>query len=84
MASVLRCPVFMVFCTFVAPRRYLLRCELLAERVELPRAGREQAIEGYAAQFAGRLEHYAGAAPDNWFNFYDFWKMPADDQQPQQ
>jgi predicted LPLAT superfamily acyltransferase len=75
MASVLRCPVFMVFCTFVTPRRYLLRCELLAERIELPRADRERAIEAYVAQFAARLEHHAGAAPDNWFNFYDFWKM---------
>ena len=84
MASVLRCPVFMVFGTFVAPRRYVLRCELLADRVELPRATREQAITSYAAQFARRLEHYAGAAPDNWFNFYDFWKMTADDQQAQQ
>ncbi|WP_181233719.1 LpxL/LpxP family acyltransferase [Enhygromyxa salina] len=84
MASVLRCPVFMVFGTFEPPARYVLRCELLAEQVELPRANREQAINRYAAQFARRVEHYAGAAPDNWFNFYDFWKMPADDQQPQQ
>jgi predicted LPLAT superfamily acyltransferase len=83
MASVLRCPVFMVFGTYVAPRRYVLRCELLADRVELPRKSREQAIAGYAQQFARRLEHYAQAAPDNWFNFYDFWKMSADDQPPQ-
>ena len=25
------------------------------------------------AQYAERLEHYARKAPDNWFNFYDFW-----------
>jgi predicted LPLAT superfamily acyltransferase len=83
MASVLRCPVLMVFSTYVAPRKYVLRCELLAERVELPRASREQAIAGYAGQFAARLEHYARAAPDNWFNFFDFWKMQADDPRPQ-
>jgi predicted LPLAT superfamily acyltransferase len=90
MASALRCPVLMVFSTFVAPRRYVLRCELLADRVELPRASREQAIAGYAGQFASRLEHYARAAPDNWFNFFDFWfdfashspKMQADEQRP--
>jgi predicted LPLAT superfamily acyltransferase len=90
MASALRCPVLMVFSTFVAPRRYVLRCELLADKVELPRASREQAIAGYAGQFAGRLEHYARAAPDNWFNFFDFWfdfashspKMQADEQRP--
>ncbi len=81
MASVLRCPVLMVFSTYVAPRRYVLRCELLADRVELPRASREQAIAAYAGQFAARLEHYARAAPDNWFNFFDFWKMQVDDPQ---
>lgn len=73
MASVLRCPVLMVFGTYVAPRRYELRCELLAERVELPRKTREQALNGYVQEFAARLEHYARAAPDNWFNFFDFW-----------
>ncbi|WP_181197451.1 LpxL/LpxP family acyltransferase [Enhygromyxa salina] len=83
MASVLRCPVFMVFGTYVAPRRYVLRCELLATQVELPRAAREEAIAGYAQQYAARLEHYARAAPDNWFNFYDFWRMSVDDQQAQ-
>ena len=81
MASVLRCPVFMVFGTFVAPRRYVLRCELLAERVVLPRSSRDPSITAYAQQFAARLEHYARRAPDNWFNFYDFWKMHPDEQQ---
>src|SRR5690606_14928717 len=88
MASVLRCPVLAVFGTYVTPRRYLLRCELLSDRVELPRADRERALTGYAQQFASRLEHHARAAPDNWFNFYDFWydsprdsgSRPADDQ----
>ncbi len=73
MASVLRCPVLTVFGTYVAPRRYVLRCEVLADRVELPRKTREQALAGYARQFAARLERYARAAPDNWFNFFDFW-----------
>lgn len=82
MASVLRCPVFMVFSTYVAPRRYELRCELLAERIELPRANRDEALSGHVSQFAARLEHYARAAPDNWFNFYDFWKMQPHDRGP--
>jgi predicted LPLAT superfamily acyltransferase len=83
MASVLRCPVLMVFGTFVPPNRYVLRCELLADRIELPRKDRDAAIRAYAQQFAARLEHYARNAPDNWFNFYDFWKMQADEQSPQ-
>jgi predicted LPLAT superfamily acyltransferase len=86
MASALRCPVLLVCATYVAPRRYVLRCELLANKVELPRASREQAITGYVGQYAAWLERYARAAPDNWFNFFDFWldsrSMQADDQRP--
>lgn len=25
-------------------------------------------------RFARRLEHFVRRAPDNWFNFYDFWE----------
>jgi len=78
MASVLRCPVLMVFATYHAPRRYTLRCELLADRIELPRATRDQATTAYVERYAERLEHHARAAPDNWFNFFDFWSKPAD------
>jgi predicted LPLAT superfamily acyltransferase len=31
------------------------------------------ALAGYVRQFVARLEHHARAAPDNWFNFFDFW-----------
>ncbi len=88
MAAALRCPVLMVFGTYVSPKRYVLRCEQLAERVELPRKDRDQAVAGYAQQFAARLEHYARAAPDNWFNFFDFWydsgSEPEHGEQPAQ
>ena len=32
-------------------------------------------IVGYfiITAYAQRLEHYAKSAPDNWFNFFDFW-----------
>jgi predicted LPLAT superfamily acyltransferase len=76
LAAALRCPVLMVFGTHEPPNRYLLRCERLAERVELPRGAREQALAGYVRQYAARLEHYGRAAPDNWFNFFDFWYDP--------
>jgi predicted LPLAT superfamily acyltransferase len=88
MAAALRCPVLMVFGTHEPPNRYRLRCELLAERLELPRGAREQALAGYVRQYAARLEHYGRAAPDNWFNFYDFWyhpeRAPDDVEQPAQ
>lgn len=73
LASVLRCPVYLVFALHRPPDRYDLYCEPFAERIELPRRGREAALVELAGRFARRLEHYCRLAPDNWFNFYDFW-----------
>ncbi len=73
LASVLRCPVYLVFGLYRPPNRYDLHCEPFAERIDLPRASRDQAVERYVARYAARLEEYARRAPDNWFNFFDFW-----------
>lgn len=73
LASLLRCPVYLVFGLYREPDRYELFCELFAERVELPRGRREEALAAYAARFAERLEFYARKAPENWFNWFDFW-----------
>ena len=42
-------------------------------RAHDPRRDREGALRDCAARYAARLEHYARQAPDNWFNFYDYW-----------
>lgn len=73
MAAALRCPVYLVFGWFEPPRRYVFHCEPLAEQIVLPRGQRDAAIQGYVELYARRLEHYARQAPDNWFNFHDFW-----------
>lgn len=72
-ASLLECPVYLVFGLYHRPNRYALYCEPFAERVELPRKTRQQALTGYAQKFADRLEHYCRLGPYNWFNFFDFW-----------
>jgi predicted LPLAT superfamily acyltransferase len=73
LASLLRCPIYLTFGLYHAPNRYDLYCELFAERVHLPRKQRDQALTGYAQRFAERLEWFCRLAPDNWFNFFDFW-----------
>lgn len=77
LAAALHCPVLLTFGLHHAPNRYELYCEPFAERVSLPRANREQALHDYVQRFANRLEHYCRLAPDNWFNFYDFWSTRA-------
>lgn len=73
LAAALKCPVYLTFGLYRDPDRYELHCEPFAERVELPRRDRQAALARYAQQYAARLEHYCRSAPDNWFNFYDFW-----------
>ncbi len=75
LAAALGCPVALVFgLRRGGPSRYELHCEPFAERVVLPRRGRQEALRAEVARFAARLEHYCRLAPDNWFNFFDFWQ----------
>jgi len=73
LAAALGCPVYLAFGIYSEPNRYDLYCEPFCEQVVLPRGQRQQALEAQAQAYAGRLEHYCRMAPDNWFNFYDFW-----------
>jgi predicted LPLAT superfamily acyltransferase len=73
LAAALRCPVYLAFGLYREPNRYELYCEPFEERIDLPRAAREEALQAYATRYAARLEHHCRLAPDNWFNFYDFW-----------
>lgn len=74
LASVLGAPIYLVFGLYRAPDRYELHCEPFVEDARLPRADRAAALEALVSRYASRLEAYARQAPDNWFNFYDFWE----------
>lgn len=73
LASLLECPIYLTFGLYTAPNRYDLYCEPFAERVVLPRKTRDQELKALAQRYAERLEHYCRMAPDNWFNFFDYW-----------
>jgi predicted LPLAT superfamily acyltransferase len=73
LAAMLGCPVYLTFGLYRAPDRYDLYCEPFAERISAHRSTRDQELAAYAQRYADRLEHYTRLAPDNWFNFYDFW-----------
>ena len=81
-AAVLGCPVYLAFGLYFAPRRYELHCEPFADSILLPRANREAALSGVVATYAARLEHYCRLAPDNWFNFFDFFTPPSATPRP--
>jgi predicted LPLAT superfamily acyltransferase len=35
---------------------------------------RERLMQEAIIAYARRVEHFAREAPDNWFNFHDFWR----------
>lgn len=73
LAHVLQAPVFFVTC--VQQRgSYHLHYQVFAERIELPRTNRTQALAQYAQKFAMMLETHCIQAPLQWFNFYPFWQ----------
>jgi len=76
LASLLDCPVYLFF-SLREGNGYRVYLEHFAERIVLPRKGREDHLLGYMKQYVGRLEHYCLQAPDQWFNFYDFWRHDA-------
>lgn len=73
LAHLLDCPVYLFFCLKEGDG-YTIHLETFADRITLPRRGREAAIAEQAQRYAYRLESYCQCAPLQWFNFYDFWR----------
>lgn len=72
LASLLHCPVFLVFCTR-RDGRYHIDFELLAERIERVRGAPASGLGPWVARFAASVERQCERAPLQWFNFYPFW-----------
>jgi len=73
MASVLECPVQLLFCLRHGGRNHVY-FERFAERISWQRGSRDAVIAEHAQRYAARLEHYLRLAPLQWFNFYPFWR----------
>jgi predicted LPLAT superfamily acyltransferase len=77
LAGLLGCPLVSVVALRQGPAAYEVFVDVLAERVKLPREGREQVVAALLAAYAGRLEHYCLRRPYQWFNFFDYWQDEA-------
>lgn len=71
-ANALSAPVVCIFCR-IAEVGYEVHCEVLSDRLRIPRAGRTEALQALAQRYAEMLESHVRAAPFGWFNFFDFW-----------
>lgn len=79
LASLLRCPVYTLFC-FNVDERFHIDLEPFAESIRIPRPEpqRRQMLETLARRYAERLESLCRAAPLQWFNFYPYWNPSTD------
>ena len=73
LAGLLKCPVNLLFC-LKREGRYRVILEPFADAIQWRRSDREQVIAEWATRYAERLGHYCLQAPQQWFNFYPFWK----------
>lgn len=74
LASILGYPVIFTVGVRLGFRRYHIMAEPVAEKLELPRKTRQEALQAYMTQYAERLETLCKQYPYQWFNFFDFWK----------
>lgn len=75
LAAILRCPVNLLF-ALRQQGKLRIYCEPFADPLLLPRTDRQQALQHIIDRYAERLEHYALQSPLDWFNFFDFWRLP--------
>lgn len=79
LAAALRCPVLLMF-ALRQQGKLRVHCEAFDDPLPLPRNGRQQALQAAVDRYAARLQHHALLAPLDWFNFYDFWALPEEEQ----
>lgn len=79
LASLLKCPVFLMFC-LKTHGRYDLHIECFSEQLKLNRQQRNILLDKTVQDYADRLAEYARRAPLQWFNFYPFWEDTTSNQ----
>jgi predicted LPLAT superfamily acyltransferase len=77
LAGLLKCPINLIFC-LKNGNGYRLILEPFADAIEWRRSDRQQVIASHTQRYAERLGHYCLEAPQQWFNFYPFWKSHDD------
>jgi predicted LPLAT superfamily acyltransferase len=78
LAATLACPVLLTFGIRKTRNRYDVHCEPFASQIMLPRRRQDPELPSLVQRYAARLEHYCRMAPDNWFNFFDYWSPIVD------
>jgi predicted LPLAT superfamily acyltransferase len=73
LAHVARAPVVLFFGLYRGGNRYEVHLESFCDQVHLSPGQREAELRQWVQRYADHLEVVCRNAPDNWFNFYEFW-----------
>ena len=76
MAAMLRRPVLFMTGLYLGGNRYRIHFVPLADFSAVERMARPAAIDTALDRYVALLEQHCRETPDNWFNFFDFWKTP--------
>jgi predicted LPLAT superfamily acyltransferase len=76
-AAILRRPVIFMAGLYRGGNRYHVTFEPIADFSAVPAGEREAAVHQAIERYAAVLERYCRSDPFNWFNFFDFWRGPA-------
>ena len=80
MAAAAKVPIILAFGFRVGFNRYHF-VGRGPHTITLPRSNRKRAPQRYAQWYADQLEAVARAYPYHWFNFFDFWENPEENQE---
>jgi predicted LPLAT superfamily acyltransferase len=72
-AVLLNRPVVLMAGLYRGANRYEVHFEQLAEPADIKSRDSEARIDAMMRNYVSRLEYYCRQAPNNWFNFYNFW-----------
>ena len=73
LAHVVRAPIVLVFGVYRGGNRYEVYLESFSDWSPVSRDRRDADLINDVQRYAIRLDEMCRRAPDNWFNFYDFW-----------
>lgn len=76
LAKTLGCPVKLMF-AYRQNRKVTVDLLPFCDKLDLPRDTRLDKCQHFAQLFATELERHCEEVPFQWFNFYDFWALPA-------
>jgi predicted LPLAT superfamily acyltransferase len=74
LAASLEVEVLAIFCIKISAKKYKILCKSVLNMPTNASATKREQIAGLARNYVAELEKIVRQYPEQWFNFYEFWK----------